>query len=229
MRAVRIQAGHYGRTSGATGAYNPRLKLSESSMNQLLSVEIETQTDGDRVLDWQFVGPDERRPGKVDVFVALHMDGSTNQWATGPSWGYPPVSDESKAFAQELKAARRMIPGSLPARDDNYSVNLRKYYGFNRSYSDAAPVKIVYENGFVTNDLEAKWAIANRAEVASSLIGVVRDHLDVTPPPIDVPVVPVTRAEFDALAKKVNRQSVINARQAKYIHGLQARVTALEG
>ena len=227
MRAVRIQTGHYGRTSGATGAYNPRLKLSEASMNQLLSVEIQHQVGGDRQLDWQFVGPDERRPGKVDVFLALHMDGSPNRWATGPSVGYPPTSDVSKVFAQKWKVARGMIPGSLPARDDNYTVALRKYYGFSRSYSDGSPVKMVMENGFVTNDLEAKWAIANRAEVASALIGVVRDHLDVTAP-IEKPVVPVTRAEFEALEKRVERAAVVNARQAQTIHRLQARVTVLE-
>ena len=34
--------------------------------------------------------------------------------------------------------------------------------------------------------------------------------------------------EFEALQRKVDRQAVINARQAKHIHGLQTRVTALE-
>lgn len=219
MTVVRVQKGHYGRTSGATGAYNPRLKISEADMNHRLAVELQMLTATDSTLDWQFVGPDEKRGKPCHMFIALHMDGSDNPSAKGPSIGYPVGSKESERFGAMWKQARLEIRGSNEFRDDNYTAALRNYYGWQWKYSGTSPVKLLIENGFVTNDQEATWAQIHRPDVAKAVVDTVRTYYG-QPTEIDNPV--------DDLERLVERLAVQNAKQAGHIKGLQDRVSELE-
>lgn len=223
MTVVRVQVGHWGRKAGATGAYNPTLRLSEADMNHRLSLELQKVTAGDSRLVWQFVGPDEERGDPCHLFMALHMDGSENPAAIGPSVGYPPRSTESARFAKMWKPARNNIAGANGFRPDNYTPALSGYYGFSRSYSGTAPVKVVIENGFVTNHDEANWANMHRTDVAEALRRTVHAYYGFTVNPSEQ-----LAERVDELEKETRRLSIQNARQAKYINGLQTRVTNLE-
>ena len=234
MTVVRVQTGHFGRTSGATGAYNPRLKLSEADMNHWLAVEVEKQSVSVPQLSWQFVGPDERIGDPCHLFVALHMDGSNNASASGPSVGYPPGSVESKRFGDMWKEARLSIPGALPFRSDNYTAALSGYYGHHSLYSGSAPVKIVIENGFVTNDSEAQWAQAYRPAIASALIATVSRYYGLTgPTPIDnkdstLPEPPSLEHRIAQLERKVERTTQeVNPRQGANINRLFEKIADL--
>lgn len=178
---VRVQIGHWGRKTGATGAYNSDLKLSEASMNKKLADEIEALVKaGGSDFEWEFLGPDVRPYRNCDVFIALHMDGSNNKSADGPSVGFPvselkSVRTQSNRFAEIWKTRRNLIPGAEGFRATNYTRALQYYYGYKSSYSSGAKVKVVLENGFVSNNDEVQWAIANRTEVAQSIIDSVHE------------------------------------------------------
>lgn len=170
-KIIRIQEGHYGRTSGSTGAYNASMNLAEADMNHELAHEVLRIAEGIPGVAFELIGPDERPYRACDMFIALHMDGNDNPEAQRPSIGYPPASKASKLFGAILKVERDAIPGALkPFRDDNYTRGLAYYYGYKSSYSATAPVKIVFENGFVTNPHEAQWAINKRSEVATAIV-----------------------------------------------------------
>ena len=223
MTVVRVQTGHWGRTRGATGAYNPVLQLAEADMNHRLALELQLATATDRKIEWQFVGPDDKQGDPCHLFIALHMDGSGNSAAKGPSIGYPTGSTESKRFGSMWKNARAAIPGGNPFRVDNYTGALSGYYGFKSKYSGSAPVKLVIENGFVTNNEEATWAQMHRPDVAAAIVGTVRTYYG---QPTTTPISDDDR--LDTLEREVKRLGIRTAKQAKHIHGLQTRVTALE-
>lgn len=207
-------------------------------MNHRLALELAEQVKTVKELTWQFVGPDTKLGTPCHMFIALHMDGSNNEKASGPSVGYPPLSVESKRFGELWKQARLSIPGALPFRQDNYTKALSGYYGFGSSYSGVAPVKIVIENGFVTNDKEASWAQMHRATVASAIIGTIAKYYGLTTPtPIDnekptvpdLPAPPTIEERLAMLERKVARTTKeVDPRQAAHINGLQTRVRNTE-
>ena len=224
MNIVRVQTGHWGRKTGATGAYNPRLKVAEADMNHRLSLAVQKVVANDKLIVWQFVGPDEKRGDPCNLFLALHMDGSGSATPAGPSIGYPPGSVESYRFGKLWKKARTAIPGALPFdRQDNYTAALRGYYGYRSAYSGSAAAKLVIENGFVTNDQECLWTQMHRQETAEALVDTVRAYLGVVGDGNEL------EGRVLKLERQVERLSIQNARQAKYIGGLQERVTVLEG
>lgn len=181
-KIVRIQAGHYPRKTGSTGAYNSELRISEQNENYLLWQTIRKEVTENPVagVTFQFIEADERLYSSCDVFIALHMDGSNSSIAQGPSVGYPVSSKTSKAFAQLFKERYQELDPPNSFRSDNYTSGLRNYYGYKSSYSGAAPVKMVFENGFVTNTDEVTWAQNNRLRVAEMVIRVAMEHLGTT-------------------------------------------------
>ena len=183
MRTIRIQTGHYGRTSGATGAYNPRLKIGEAQYNNLMAVEIERIVKSlPNDFNWEFVGPDERGGTGADGFIALHHDGSDNPAVNRPSVGYPPSSATSKGFAQVWKKRYGTIAGALDFRNDNYTRALSGYYGFSWTYSGTADFKVVVEFEFITADERVSWLYKNRNRLASELIASVYEYYGVSVP-----------------------------------------------
>jgi len=184
-KIARIQIGHYPRKTGATGAYNSSLKISEQYMNKLLADAIQgilaRLPQGDDVV-WQFIEADERLYSRCDLFISLHMDGNNNPAVKRSSVGYPPSSKTSKAFADLLKKNYMAlgIP-NVPMRSDNYTRGLQYFYGYKASFSHYAPVKLVFENGFVTNNAELIWARDHVDRVAKMLVETVYEHFGVNP------------------------------------------------
>ena len=171
-KVVRIQEGHYPRKTGSTGAYNAELKIAEQDQNRLLGREIKRLFELRPVsgMKLEFIEADERPYRACDMFISLHMDGNNSSAPKGPSVGYPPGSKESIAFTKIWKRRRDAIPGAVEHRPDIYTNGLKYFYGYKAAYSHYAKVKCVIENGFVTNHAEARWAQANRTEVANGIL-----------------------------------------------------------
>ena len=172
MAVVRIQIGHYQRTRGNTGASNRELDVTEQGLNKALADQIAANALARPVagVTFEFVGADEKKYGSPDIFIALHMDGADREGADGPSVGYPPSSASSQRFAQIWKNRRELLDGPSAFRADNYTTGLSRYYGYGTAWSGTAAVKMVLENGFTTNNADARWAMLNRSAVADSVI-----------------------------------------------------------
>lgn len=100
---------------------------------------------------------------KVDAAIFEHGDGSTNPKASGFSMGYPDFPVNAK-LAKLITGQYMQIPGHPPHHADNYTGDLRGYYGFNRVDSDGPEVLV--ESGFLTNPAEQKWMFANITPLA---------------------------------------------------------------
>jgi hypothetical protein len=176
MAIVRIQAGHAGRTTGSTGAYNSTFNVSEQDFNIALSSEIHRQVTDTPIpgLTFEFIDADEKPYSECDIFIALHMDGSVAPSARGWSIGYPTASPYHDLFKDRYRA---LAPPS-EQRSDNYTAGLRGYYGYKSSYSGNAPTKMVLENGFITNETDMKWARQNRPMLAAMIVDTAIEYLD---------------------------------------------------
>lgn len=156
---IAIQAGHAGRTRGATGTsgpYGAEKMWTERTARALIPRLAALGWDATWTLADAAV-PDSR------LFFALHQDGSVNKAARGPSVGYPTSSAASKAAAQAWKAEyAKHYPGPS-FRADNYTSNLAHYYGLNpRSRrGSSAPARMICEHGFCTNETDARWMFSD--------------------------------------------------------------------
>lgn len=155
MSRITIQRGHCFRTSGATGGRGEQ-KFADS-VGKLMTDELRSLGHDVRLLT-----ADESVPHYRDVFVALHTDGSTNKNARGASVGYPYDSDGKLAQAWKRAHQRAGFPsGFYP---DNYTENLRKYYGFGRAVGYRH--EFLAEHGFHSNDNEYLWLHSHYRECA---------------------------------------------------------------
>lgn len=111
------------------------------------------------------------KPGKIergtrcDLFLSIHADGSANQSASGYCFGFPSSPINSR-FATMLGEEIDKIPGHPPHRRDNYTSDLRGYYGFDR-VTTAGP-EVLHEGGFLTNPGERLWMNANISKIANA-------------------------------------------------------------
>ncbi len=146
---VFIQAGHEGRTSGATGATGP------------LGNEIEwtpiVADEATRILrsaGVSVIREDATLQGVYDVKVAIfiHFDGDNPSCRTGASVGYNDPTD--KPAASEWKA---LYSNYWPFRwmSDNFTSNLSGYYGF--SYTRTSDAEFVIELGEISCLEQAEW------------------------------------------------------------------------
>jgi len=92
---------------------------------------------------------------EVDAALFLHADGAANPQARGFSFGYPdhPVN---KRLADLIREEILRIPGHPPARQDNYTADMRQYYGYRRVISPGP--EVLHETAFLTNPQERRWA-----------------------------------------------------------------------
>jgi len=151
-------------------------------MNQYLANKIREMWDaGHQIEDTrlEIFGPDVKPGSRCDAVIALHMDGATNKAAHGGSVGYPTsrfwkwsatLRDSPKLAARVKAAVEGIDPEAHMTRGDNYTRALQRYYGFKASYSSSARGKMVLEAGFVTNDGDLDWAIANREAIAIAIL-----------------------------------------------------------
>lgn len=146
---IYIQAGHEGRTTGATG----------------------TQSKYGREIDWTPVVADEatrilreagikvirskadrRRLSKVNLALSIHFDGCANACATGASIGYDDPTDQPAAIAWKEFYSQYFRYHWKP---DNFTPNLSNYYNFR--YTITKDAELVLELGDLTCPDQAKW------------------------------------------------------------------------
>lgn len=166
MARIVVQMGHVARTTGATGtvreqefarAIAPRIQLRLANLGHVCHV----------------IGADAPVPAS-DVFLALHLDGSTNSARHGASVGWP--NDAGRVYGRAWKAAHQLAGyrwGFLP---DNYTAALAGYYGFRRAQ---ARFELLAEHGHATNMEEREWLFANLDALADAhvvAIGAIVGH-----------------------------------------------------
>jgi N-acetylmuramoyl-L-alanine amidase len=100
-----------------------------------------------------------------DVFLSLHCDGAGSLAAQGFSLGWPPEEAGPKTarlrgFLAEEYAS---IEGHPVHHSDNYTADMRGYYGYRRCDADA---KVLVEHGFLTNAHDARWIRTNTDAIA---------------------------------------------------------------
>lgn len=110
-------------------------------------------------------------PGKIphgtkcDAALFLHADGSANHAASGYSFGYPSYP-ANVTLARLIDAEFQKLPGHPPHHRDNYTADLRGYYGFSRV--DTSGPEVLVEHGFLTNPHERAWLKSHVNELAQA-------------------------------------------------------------
>jgi N-acetylmuramoyl-L-alanine amidase len=141
------------------------------------------------------------KPGtKCDAAIFLHGDGSGSSSTRGFCYGYP-VHPVNAKLRNLLKAEYEKIPGHPPHRADNYTADLRGYYGY--AYVDTDGPEVLVEHGFLSNPTDRKWMFANVEKIAKAHYEAVRLYFKSKPPAAKKPVYDV-RA-LDATGKIVKR------------------------
>lgn len=125
---IVLQAGHFGRTKGATGgqgkfvteqqyaAWITSLIADDLRKNELSLVVI--PADG------------FNRPLKAKIFIALHTDASDFPCSVGPSIGYKAVSDSLGMHGIAAALAITLDKDPAAFMRDNYTKNLSGYYAY---------------------------------------------------------------------------------------------------
>jgi hypothetical protein len=144
-----LQMGHCFRTSGATGT--PGEQAFAKAVAEACAGELSKPGPPGREL-WRLRvikadEPAEQYAG--DAFVAFHCDGSQIPTARGASVGYRNAAGQSLAQAWKRAYERRGWTGGF--RDDNYTENLKKYYGTRMAEEIGNPRAFIAECGFLTN------------------------------------------------------------------------------
>lgn len=146
---VFIQAGHEGRTSGATGAESQWGKEIEWTPQVAdAATKILRQAGVSVIREDAFLSGDY----EVALAVFLHFDGGAPPCGSGASVGFNDPSDSPAA--QEWKA---LYGKYWPFRwmNDNFTTNLSHYYGFGYTYTTDS--EFVIEFGELTCEKQAKW------------------------------------------------------------------------
>jgi len=171
-----LQLGHIGRKTGYIGAEG------EQKFTQALGDAMEPLLKGSG-LKYRIMGADnwlKPEPNKAKIFLALHYDGSVKKTANGYSMGYKPYSDQ--AFKEMLAVSYGKLCG-FRRRKDNYTKNLRRYYGWTtnekRKYQHTdCDFYALIEHGFGSNLVERKWMFDNINEIAVHHVGVIKRFLN---------------------------------------------------
>ena len=150
---VYIQAGHEGRTQGATGA--------ASKYGQEIDWTPIVADEATRILEEAGIHvirstADHKRYSIVDLAVSIHFDGSVTPCGTGASVGYDdltdqPAADAWKALYSEYFKHRWM--------NDNFTRNLSRYYNF--KYTVTRDAELVLELCDINCPQQAQWAKQN--------------------------------------------------------------------
>lgn len=116
---------------------------------------------------------------KVDAAIFLHGDGSANPASSGYCFGYPDYA-VNKRLADLIAAEINRIEGHPPHRQDNYTGNLRNYYGYRRV--DTEGPEVLVEHGFLTNPGEREWLFANVGNLAKAEYQAILKFFGMRPP-----------------------------------------------
>jgi len=146
---IYIQAGHEGRTKGATGASGPY--GNEIDWTPIVADE------ATRILRKAGISvirskADHYRYSTVDLAVSIHFDGCEKACGSGASIGYDDPTD--KPAADEWRALYSNYFG-FKWQKDNFTKNLSNYYNFH--YTITRDAELVLELGDITCPQQAKW------------------------------------------------------------------------
>lgn len=146
---VLIQAGHEGRTEGATGAVGPLGR--EIDWNPVVADEASRLLRGAGITVLRETAFLEG-PYQVRAAVFVHFDASRPPGSSGASVGYGDPAHQHAAQAWKDLYARHWPFRWMP---DNFTPNLSGYYGFR--HVRAADVALVVELGDMTGADQAAW------------------------------------------------------------------------
>ena len=146
--SVTIQAGHEGRDDGNTGSSNGKYR--EVDWNIFVANEV-AKTLNRWGIDTKRVGATIPKGIKTKAALSIHFDGSKRVCSTGASIGYP--NSASKDLALRW---RRVYKSYFPFKwhKDNYTANLKDYYGFKQI---EAKKFLVLELGEISCDRQVRW------------------------------------------------------------------------
>lgn len=154
------QRAHYPRKTGSTGA----------SGEQAMSVAVGDWVKKLTPPGWtvSLINADVADSAyKGDAFVACHGDGHANRAATGASAGYQ--NNSGDILAQAWKRAYVKRGWARTFRSDNYTANLRGYYGVRKAIAAGNKRAAIIEVGFMTNKTDRAWIDANHKAIAESI------------------------------------------------------------
>jgi hypothetical protein len=147
---VLIQAGHEGRTTGATGAesqWGSELEWTPIVADEATRILREA---GINVIRENAYLDSEKY--KVNLAIFIHFDSAKPPCDSGASIGYDDITD--KRAADEWKALYSEY-WSFKWMDDNFTSNLRNYYGY--KYTVTSDAELVLELGELTCKEQALW------------------------------------------------------------------------
>ena len=156
MPTILIQTGHvaprepgFETGTGAAGEQEA-VKAISAQLEAVLKTDNRFQY---RVIPGKIPGDIKSGAFKVDAFVSLHCDGSTDKTRRGWGVGYP-AGAVNRSLATGIAAELVKIHPSkrLP---DNYTTNMSGYYGWSRVPTPGPEVLV--EHGFVSNPAERQW------------------------------------------------------------------------
>lgn len=162
MASVVLQQGHVARTSGATGTFR------EQELARRLAAAIAPLLV-QRGHSVRVIGADDPIPAS-DVFVALHGDGSTNRSRRGASVGYR--DEPGRRLATAWKRRHQLAGYDAGFLPDNYTANLRDYYGVRRS---TARYRFIAEHGHLTNPTDEAVLFGNIEAFARAHVDAIGD------------------------------------------------------
>lgn len=199
MPTLVIQAGHYGRTTGATGGPGER--------ELMIRIARAAKTLVDDVDGWTArVIPADGGDYRGDAFIALHGDASNDRDAVGASVGFR--TSDGDRLAQAWKSAYRSEVGDRigPFRGDNYTAALAGYYGTRHAANAGNTRAAIVEHGFLTNPDERRWLESDEgiAAAARTIRTAVTGDAPPTPPG-HATELPVARGDTGPLVTSVQQ------------------------
>jgi hypothetical protein len=146
---IYIQAGHEGRTKGATGTQSPFGR--EIDWTPIVADEA-TRILREAGISVIRSSADYRKFCKVDLAVSIHFDGCAQLCGSGASIGYDDCTDKPAAVEWRQTYASYFPYKWMP---DNFTPNLKNYYNF--KYTVTRDAELVLELGDITCPEQARW------------------------------------------------------------------------
>lgn len=153
---------------------------------------------------------------RVDAALFLHCDGAGSPQASGYSFGYPNDATNIR-LARLINEEFVKLLGHPPHHKDNYTPDLRGYYGYSRVNTPGPEVLV--EHGFLTNPAERVWINQNIQELAEAeykallrYFGFAPPHKPPPPPPKPYRLQKI-RKNGTAMFENVGKLGVLNAVQ----------------
>lgn len=166
---VVIQAGHAGRTSGATGAPG------EMAFNIAARTAAVNMLDAHGINARAIDADEPESAYRGDAFFAIHCDGGAPT-QHGASVGYQ--ANHGRVLATAWKNHYVKNGWSHGFHDDNYTTALHLYYGVRHAIEQGNTYACIVECGFITSDYDK--SIMTPKMVAQAILGAVRQTFRLT-------------------------------------------------